>query len=402
VKSCAQDKAFFTTRYVFLHVYLPLSVLSTVILALHNEELDFKSKDIIHQVGKAELLLDSGNKRACTCELILETPMSNRLQDLAGDQEREGQTNPQADVDHVSWKDITLRKRQPLITFFEAARQIVVPFYPYWSIFDKEGDTFKSELTCFWNIANLLSATTGTVDFLEKAIERWKTVDIPLCTGLQTREERRQEITTITQYHNSPAYRKSWEQWIQAGAPASKALEFLAKNGLFEQQYEDQLKVRRHNESMKNKDQSKKNRTGNQSTQEKKQAYQASHKRARSQSHQGNNPWKQPNVGKEWNTREGSSSSYNSSWNPTHSNWQQGWAPDSYSLRGYYPDPNVSSHYQQHWQSYSTASSSHWPSASSSSSGASDVRNIQNYRNEGSRGPPQPRFKQEPPDDHFQ
>ena len=154
---------------------------------------------------------------------------------------------------------------------------------------------------------------------------------------------------------------------------------------------------------MKNKDQSKKNRTGNQSAQEKKQAHQASHKRARSQSHPGNNPWKQPNVGKEWNTREGSSSSYNSSWNPTHSNWQQGWAPDSYSFRGYHPDPNVSSHLQQHWQSYPATSSSHWPSASSSSSGASDSRNIQTHRrNEGSRGPPPPRFKQELPDDHFQ
>ena len=31
VQSCAQDKAFFTTRYVFLPVYLPLSVLSKVI-----------------------------------------------------------------------------------------------------------------------------------------------------------------------------------------------------------------------------------------------------------------------------------------------------------------------------------------------------------------------------------
>jgi hypothetical protein len=151
-------------------VYLPLSILSKVILALHNEELDFKSKDIIHQVGKADLLLDSNNKRACICDLILETPMSNRLLDLVCDQERESQPEqikPQADVDHISWKEIALRKRPPLLSILETARKIRVPFYPYWSIFDRESDTFKSELTCFWNIANLLSATTGTVDFLE-------------------------------------------------------------------------------------------------------------------------------------------------------------------------------------------------------------------------------------------
>ena len=70
-----------------------------------------------------------------------------------------------------------------------------MPYYPYWSIFDREGDTFKSELTCFWNIANLLSATTGTVEFLEKAIERWETVDVPHCMGLQTKDERTPEIS---------------------------------------------------------------------------------------------------------------------------------------------------------------------------------------------------------------
>jgi hypothetical protein len=128
---------------------------------------------------------------------------------------------------------------------------MVVPFYPYWSIFDKEGDTFKSELTCFWNIANLLSATTGTVEFLEKAIERWETVDVPQCIGLQTKDERTQEIFKATRYTNSPAYRNSWEQWIQAAAPASKALEFLAKNGLFNKMYEDQQKERWNKEFQK-------------------------------------------------------------------------------------------------------------------------------------------------------
>ena len=384
-------------------MYLPLSILSKVILALHNEELEFKTKDIIHQVGKAELLLDSGNKRACTCELILETPMSNRLQDLAGEQEREGQTKPQADVDHISWKDITLRKRQPLLSVFETARQMVVPFYPYWSIFDKEGDTFRSELTCFWNIANLLSATTGAVDFLEKAIERWKTVDIPHCTGLQTKEERSQEILTITQYSNSTPYRNSWEQWIQAGAPASKALKFLAKNGLFHQQYEDQLKERRNKEYQKNKDKSKKNKTYDRNTQEERSTHQASRKRARSKSQSGNNSWKQPNVGKEWNTREGSNSSYDSGWNQRHSNWQQGWTPAPYNVSGYHSYPNVSTHLQQYWQSFSATSNSSWPSASSSSSGASDLRYTQTYhRNEGSKEFASPRSKREPPDDLFQ
>jgi hypothetical protein len=112
---------------------------------------------------------------------------------------------------------------------------------------------------------------------------------------------------------------------------------------------------------------------------------------------------KQPNTSKEWNTREESSCSQDTSWKQAHSNWQQGWASDSFSFRGYHPDPNVSSHLQQHWQSYPATSSSHWPSASSSSSGASDFRNSQTHRrNDGSRGPTPPRFKQELPDDHFQ
>jgi hypothetical protein len=183
--------------------------------------------------------------------------MSNRLQDLVGDQERESQTEqtkPQADVDYIPWEDITLGKRLPLLSIFEAARKIVVPFYPYWSIFDRESDNFKSELTCFWNIANLLNATTGTVDFLEKAFERWKTVDISPCPGQQTKAERQNEIETITPYNNSPGYRASWEQWIRAGAPAEKALEFLAKNGLFEKQYEDQQKELKRKVFKKNKD----------------------------------------------------------------------------------------------------------------------------------------------------
>jgi hypothetical protein len=113
--------------------------------------------------------------------------MSNRLRDLVGVQARENQsdpTKPPAGVDYISWKEIVLDKRPPFKSLLEKAKKIYVPFYPYWSIFDRESDNFKSELTCFWNIANLLNATTGTVDFLEKAIERWRTVDIPHCTGL--------------------------------------------------------------------------------------------------------------------------------------------------------------------------------------------------------------------------
>jgi hypothetical protein len=219
-----------------------------------------------------------------------------------------------------------------------------VPYYPYWSIFDREGDTFKSELTCFWNIANLLSATTGTVEFLEKAIERWETVDVPQCIGLQTKDERTEEIFKATRYTNSSAYRNSWEQWIQAAAPASKALEYLAKNGLFNQMYEDQQKERRNKEFQKNQDKHKRNKTHELNPQKEQSSHQASQKRARSKSQTGGTPWKQPNTSKEWNTREESSSSHDPSWKQGHSNWQQGWASAPYSASGHYSHPNESTH----------------------------------------------------------
>jgi hypothetical protein len=203
VQSAALNKAFFTTRNIFVHVYLPLSILAKVILALHQETLDEDSMGIIQHVGKTNLFLDAGDKKACTGDLILETPMSNHLQDLAGIQSRAQPSEPStqpAEVENILWKDIVLDKRPPFNSLFEKAKKIYIPFYPYWDIFDREGDNFKSELTCFWNIANLLNATTGTVDFLEKAIERWKTIDISPCPGLQTKKERQQEIETITQY----------------------------------------------------------------------------------------------------------------------------------------------------------------------------------------------------------
>jgi hypothetical protein len=403
VQSCALDKAFFTTRYVFLHVYLPLSILSKVILALHNEEFDFRSKDIVHQISRAELNLDSRDKKACTGELTLETPMSNKLHDLAKDLEKAGQSKPQADVDNIPWNEIALEKRRPLRANFTAATSIVIPYYPYWSIFDREGDTFKSELTCFWNIANLLSATTGTVEFLEKAIERWETVDVPQGIGLQSKEERALEISKATQYTNSTPYRTSWEQWIQAGAPASRALEFLARNGLFNQMYDDQLKERRNKEFQKNQDKHKRSKSQGPNKQKEQGSHQASQKRARSKSQTGGNPLKQPNTSKEWNTREESSSSHDPRWNQGHSNWQQSWASDSYSYRGSRPDLNVSTQLQQYWQSYPVTSNPSWPTASSSSSGAPDSRNTQAHRrNDGSRGLAPPRSKQELPNDHFQ
>ena len=102
-------------------------------------------------------------------------------------------------------------------------------------------------------MANLLNATLGTVDFLEKTIDRWKTVDISPCPALQTKEERQREIETISQYKNSTPYRVSWEQWIRAGALAEEALEFLAENGLFEAQYRDQQKELKHRPSKRTK-----------------------------------------------------------------------------------------------------------------------------------------------------
>jgi hypothetical protein len=190
------------------------------------------------------------------------------------------------------------RQKATVQFIIRKSQKIYIPFYPYW---DREGDSFKSELTCFWNIANLLNATTGTVDFLEKAINRWKTVDISPCPALQTKEERQREIETISQYKNSTPYRTSWEQWIRAGAPAEKALEFLAENGLFEAQYRDQQKELKHKALKKNKDKSIKNKTTAKTANADDVAKQRSQKRARSTSQTSSTPWKQSNVSKDWN-----------------------------------------------------------------------------------------------------
>ena len=151
---------------------------------------------------------------------------------------------------------------------------------------------------------------------------------------------------------------------------------------------------------------------------------------------------KQPNTSKEWNTREESSCSQDTSWKQAHSNWQQGWAsvPYSasghyyhpnvstpsqqnwqsysaasssqwptasssipYSVSGYHSFPNVSTHSQQNWYSHSAASSSHWPAASSSSSGSSEHRNPQTYQHREIRqnfAPPYSNPK--PSNEHFQ
>jgi hypothetical protein len=53
----------------------------------------------------------------------------------------------------------------------EQASQIHIPFHHFWNIFDREPDNIKSELTCFWAIANKLRATTGTLQFSHYQID---------------------------------------------------------------------------------------------------------------------------------------------------------------------------------------------------------------------------------------
>jgi hypothetical protein len=85
------------------------------------------------------------------------------------------------------------------------------------------------------------------------------------------------------------------------------------------------------------------------------------------------------------------------------SQWPTASSSAPYSVSGYHSYPNVSTHSQQNWHSHSAASSSRWPTASSSSSGSSEHRNTQTYQHrEISENFAPPYSNQKPSNDHFQ
>ena len=89
------------------------------------------------------------------------------------------------------------------------AHRIAVPFDKFWDTFGKEPEQINTEISCFWNIANILSATTGTLQFLEKAINRWTTVEPPKALSLQYEEEINQQLVLFCSYRKSPEYRRA-------------------------------------------------------------------------------------------------------------------------------------------------------------------------------------------------
>jgi hypothetical protein len=141
---------------------------------------------------------------------------------------------------------------------------------------------------------------------------------------LQTKEARQTEVNAISQYQNSHRYKQSWEQWINAGAPASQALQFLYHNGLFQDQYKDrqkELKFKAFQQSTSktlDADNRPKTTTGSENP-----AKQHSHKRARSVSQACTTPWKHSNVSQSWQDHQWSSAEQPHQWRQQESHWSQ-------------------------------------------------------------------------------
>ena len=185
----------------------------------------------------------------------------------------------------------------------------MIPFYRYWDIFQKEPEQIKSSLTFFWGITIPLSVTTGTLNFLEVAIQRWPTICTPKAPSLQSSEEIKLELQDITKYRNNDAYRTSWEEWIHSGKEHTDALSILAKNGLFRENLADQRK------GANSKANAEQNKCGK------------GNKRPRSSSH-ANLPAYRSQPSQNWQNTDAwqHSQQYQQDWQRNSENWQYNWS----------------------------------------------------------------------------
>ena len=145
--------------------------------------------------------------------------------------------------EELPWKQATLSKLPPLYPRLDQVSNLQIPHYKFWDIFCREPSTIQADLTCFWAVATALSATTGSIHFLENAIERWTTLESSQDSMLQTEEEIQKDIEIATSTNKLPAFARAFREWAKQGCDASKALAVLDMHGLYKDQRSCQIKM---------------------------------------------------------------------------------------------------------------------------------------------------------------
>jgi hypothetical protein len=191
---------------------------------------------------------------------------------------------------------------------------------------------------------------------MENAIERWQTIELPSSLSLQTLEERQMEIDSVSRYQQSPEFKRSWMEWIQAGATANQALEFLSRNGLFHDQYVDQqrgLRAQAFKKSKQQETEGDKRQRGTPTDDLPPQHYQ---KKARSSSQANTTIWRPPNVVQNWYQQQ-SYRSQQQAWSTQH-HWKNAQAHTAPTEPSSTQNTTSSNSTAQGWPSYSTSASS--------------------------------------------
>ena len=115
---------------------------------------------------------------------------------------------------------------------------MLVIFYKHWEIFCRELPSVVSEISCSWAVQPPLTVSTGTLAFLEKAIDRWQTIDKPHALLLQSEEDVRAEFREFENKNKTSGLKAAFLDWVSAGCSRGEVLKYCAAHN----QYLDQAR----------------------------------------------------------------------------------------------------------------------------------------------------------------
>jgi hypothetical protein len=214
----------FKTKSNFLQVYLPVPAIAKAALALR----EIKEQDSMMFLGIKPVALEPDVEKAklLTCQCALATPMSDRLADLAA-----------VEGGELALHHSVLTRESPLTQ--EEAEKLPVIFYKHWEIFCRELPAVASEISCSWAVQPPLTVSTGTLAFLEKAIDRWKTIDRPHALLLQSEEDVQAEFREFANKNKTAGLKAAFLDWVSAGCPRGEVLKYCATHGQYVEQARD-------------------------------------------------------------------------------------------------------------------------------------------------------------------
>ena len=203
-------------KFNFLQLYLPIPAIAKAALALRNA--DALGSSIYRDLQPGSIETDVSKPRFLVCSCTLATPMSDELADMVL---RQGEQS--------IWAKARLERVPPLTQ--EKATLLPVIFYKRWEIFCREPQSVAAEISCAWAVQPPLTVSTGTLAFLEKALDRWKTIDKYQATILQTEEQIQEEFTAFANSNKTDGLRRAFVSWVTNGCRRGDVLTCCAAHG---------------------------------------------------------------------------------------------------------------------------------------------------------------------------